>query len=206
MLDEIGLDKRNADGVRLRPDGKPLVLNVETTGMVGGIRSLELVADYWRKVGIQSEVKLLARQLLYARKAALMHDVGVWWPADEQMPLLDPRWFLPFSAESIQAIGYATWYRSGGKGGVEPHGDIRKCIDLYRQIESTADEAKQKKLFQEILDLNRENLWVLGMVGEVPLIFLVHDSFRNVPEVAIAGWIFRTPGNTAPECYAIVSE
>jgi hypothetical protein len=40
-------------------------------------------------------------------------------------------------------------------------------------------------------------------VGEVPTFYLVKNSFRNVPEVAMDGWSFRTPGNTAVECYAI---
>ena len=80
---------------------------------------------------------------------------------------------------------------------------IRRCIELFRQIEETPDEARQIRLFREILALNRENLWVIGIVGGMPSIVLVKDTFRNVPEVAIAGWSFRTPGSTAIECYAI---
>ena len=29
------------------------------------------------------------------------------------------------------------------------------------------------------------------------------DTNHRVPEVAMSGWAFRTPGNTAVECYAI---
>ena len=41
------------------------------------------------------------------------------------------------------------------------------------------------------------------MVGERPTIVVVNNEFRNVPEVAMGAWMFRTPGNTAVECYAI---
>jgi hypothetical protein len=58
-------------------------------------------------------------------------------------------------------------------------------------------------LFKEIIEINRQNLWVIGLIGDLPSIFLVKDTFRNVPEVAVAGWVMRAPGNTAPECYAI---
>jgi peptide/nickel transport system substrate-binding protein len=203
LLDGMGLSKRDADGVRLRPDGLPLSIFIETTSMTGNAKMLEMVAHDWTAVGVKTELKVTARGLYYTRKAALLHHVGVWWPADELVPLVDPRWFLPFSAESIHAIGYARWFTSGGKTGVEPQGDMRRCVELYRQIQQTPDEAEHHRLFAEIVALNRKNLWVIGTIGEVPTIVIASDRMRNVPEVAVYGWIFRSPGNTAPECYAL---
>lgn len=203
LLDEMGLNRRNGDGVRLRPDGRPFSIFIETTSMTGNAKMLEMVAHDWTAVGVKTEVKVTARQLYYARKAALLHHVGVWWPADELVPLIDPRWFLPFSPESIHAIGYARWFTSGGKAGVEPQGDIRRCIELYREIQRTPDEGEHRRLFREIIELNRKNLWVIGTIGEVPTLVIASDRMRNVPEVAVYGWIFRSPGNTAPECYAM---
>ena len=202
LLDGIGLTKRDRDGYRLRPDGQVLALWIEVT-FWNNSRELELVAEYWRGVGVKAEVRNIARQLFYERKRALLHDCAVWGGADEQVPILDPRWFLPYSPESIHAIGYAMWFTSNGRQGEEPRGDLRRVIDLYREIEQTPDEAGQIRLFREIADLNRRNLWVIGTIGQVPAPYLVQERFRNVPEVAIVGWMFRTPGNTAPECYAI---
>jgi peptide/nickel transport system substrate-binding protein len=132
-----------------------------------------------------------------------MHDVGVWGSADELIPVIDPRWFFPFSQESIQGIGYARWFLSNGKRGIVPPEEMMKCMELYQQIERIPDPTEQVRLFQQIIELNRQNLWVIGTIGRVPSLFVVKDTFRNVPEVAVSGWIFRTPGNTAPECYAI---
>jgi peptide/nickel transport system substrate-binding protein len=200
MLDDIGL-KRLPNGNRLRPDGKPLFLSVETNSQNN--RVLELVCSYWRAVGVQAEVKEEARQLFYQRKKALMHDVGVWGGSDEQMPMLDPRWLIPYSDESIHGVDFARWFNTNGKRGEEPPPDMRRCIELFWQLEETPDEAGQRQLMQEILDLNRKNLWVIGTLGEVPIFHLVKNNFHNVPEVAMSGWSFRTPGNTAVECYAI---
>lgn len=203
LLDEMGLSKRDSKGYRLRPDGKNMKIYIETPSEFINTQFQELIAEYWRKVGVNTEVKLEARQLFYTRKAALLHDAGVWAAADEQIPVLDARWFIPFSTESIWAIGFARWFTSGGQSGQEPTPEIRDCIEIYRRIEATADEDEQIRLFHKILDYNRENLWVIGLFGDVPAPFLVNNRFRNVPEVAIFGWVFRTPGNTAPECYAI---
>ena len=76
-------------------------------------------------------------------------------------------------------------------------------MELYQQIERIPDPTEQIRLFQQIIELNQQNLWVIGTIGRVPSLFVVKDTFRNVPQVAGSGWIFRTPGSTAPECYAI---
>ena len=200
LLDQMGLTRRE-DGLRLRPDGAPIKLYIETTSLNN--RILELVASYWTAVGVQTEIKEEARQLFYERKKGLLHDVGVWGGADEQIAVLDPRWLIPFSDESVHAVDYARWYRTGKKRGEEPPKDMRRCIELFWQIEKTIDEAEQIRLMKEIIALNRKNLWVIGTVGALPSFYLVKNSFRNVPEVAMTGWAFRTPGNTAVECYAI---
>ena len=203
LLDEMGLTKRNRDGIRLRPDGKPLRLSIEMASVFLSTPVFELVAGYWTDVGVKAELKLEARQLFYTRKAALMHDVGIWGAADELIPVMDPRWFFPVSEESIQGIGYARWYQTNGRKGEMPPPEIQRCMELYREIERTPDESEQIRLFHEIMELNRQNLWVIATVGDLPAIFLVKDSFRNVPRKAVSGWVFRTPGNTAPECYAV---
>ncbi len=201
MLDEMGLTKKNAYGMRLRPDGDPIAIRLETTSLNN--RVLELVAAYWTAVGVLTEIKEEARQLFYERKKGLLHDGGIWGAGNGQSPLIDPRNHVPFSDESIYAVDYARWFRTDGKRGEHPPDDIARCIELYREIERTSEHGKQVELYKQILELNRKNLWVIGTVGGMPSIFLVRDDFRNVPDVAMGGWIFRTPGNTAMECYAI---
>ena len=74
---------------------------------------------------------------------------------------------------------------------------------LYQQIEKTPESSEQIRLFKQIIDLNQKNLWIIATVGRITSIFIVKETFRNVPQIAVSGWIFRTPGSTAPECYAI---
>jgi peptide/nickel transport system substrate-binding protein len=203
LLDDMGLDRRDKQGVRLRPDGKPFHLYIEVSSAMIYPRLIELVAAYWTAVGVKTEMKLIARQLSQVRRDALLPDVSVWTGAGEYIPTLDPRWFLPHNPGSFHALDYTRWYMTGGRKGQKPPPAMMRCIEIYDQIEAASDEETHIALFKDIMDINLENLWVIGMVGEVPAIFLVNNSFRNVPEVAIAGWVFRTPGATAPECYAI---
>ena len=203
LFDEIGLDQRNREGVRIRPDGKPIELTIEVASVFFSIPMFQLVAKQWTNVGIKTEVKMMARQLFSTRRNAMLYDVGVWGAADEIIPVMDPRWFFPYSNGSIQGIGYARWFESGGKRGIQPPKEMLHCMNLYKQIERTPNPAEHVRLFHQILDINQQNLWVIGTIGRTPSIFVVTDTFRNVPQIAVSGWIFRTPGSTAPECYAI---
>jgi peptide/nickel transport system substrate-binding protein len=204
LLDEMGLDRRDRDGVRLRPDGRPLVLHIEMTPTYWvPTEVIQRVADGWSAVGVKTDLRVQARPLWQTRVLAMMHDVSVWGGADEMLPIMDPRWFFPHSDASEQAVGYARWYNSGGQRGEAPPPEIQRCMTLYRRIELTTDETEQVRLFRQIIDLNRENLWVIGVVGRIPPLVLVKNNFRNVPKAAVVGWVFRTPGNTAPECYAM---
>jgi peptide/nickel transport system substrate-binding protein len=203
MLDDLGLTKRDAYGNRLNPDGDPIVFRVETTSLNN--RVLELIARYWTAVGIQTEIKEEARQLFYERKRGLLHDGGIWGGANGQVPVMDPRFHIPYSDESIHAVDYARWFRTNGKRGDTPPENIQEAIALFRQVEKAGDLSEQVRLYQKILDLNKEHLWVIGTIGGIPSIFLVRNEFRNVPDLAMSGWVFRTPGNTAMECYAFDS-
>ncbi|HAA76154.1 TPA: hypothetical protein DCE37_13645, partial [Candidatus Latescibacteria bacterium] len=204
MLDQIGLTDRDGSGYRLLRDGRSLTLYIETTNQSS--RELEIVASNWREVGIQAEIKELARQLWTERKRALTFDVAVWGGAAGQIPTLDPKWFVPVDVNNWNAPAYGRWYQTQGKQGKQgerPTPKIQEAQDLWALVERTVDLEEQKRLFRKILELNRENLWIIGMVGERPSIVVVNDTFRNVPEVAVSSWMFRTPGNTAVECYAI---
>ena len=204
LLDGIGLTQRDHRGIRLRSDGKPIVVNIETSStMLGAGKMFEMIASDWRAIGIDAKVKTQARQLYAQRRNALLCDVLVWGGAGEIIPTLDPRWFLPYSMSSFHGLDYARWYRSGGKKGTKPPKEMLKALDLFSQLESTVDEEKQIRIFKQIIRINLENLWVIGTIGAIPQLFIVKNDFLNVPEVAVGCWPLRTPGATAPESYAI---
>ena len=120
-------------------------------------------------MGVQTEIKEEARQLFYERKKGLLHDVGVWGGADEQIAVLGPAaGLIPLAMNPS-----TRWITRGGiargkKRGEEPPKDMRRCIELFWQIEKTIDEAEQIRLMKEIIALNRKNLWVIAPWARCP--------------------------------------
>jgi peptide/nickel transport system substrate-binding protein len=55
LLDEMGLDQRDSEGFRLRPDGARLSYQIEHAGQrVGPLteKYAEMVTTYWREIGV----------------------------------------------------------------------------------------------------------------------------------------------------------
>jgi peptide/nickel transport system substrate-binding protein len=207
LLDSMGLDRRNDEGIRLRPDGEPLAIYLEMSSTGSGMSQLfEMVAADWTDVGIHTTVKMSARQLFAQRRNARLFDVAVWGGAGEIIPILDPRWFIPYNSSSFFGLDYAQWYRTDGRKGVKPPPPMLQALNLFGELQRTMDEQEQIRLFRQIIEINRQHLWAIGVVGAIPSLFIVKDNFRNVPEVAVSCWPLRTPGATAPECYAIDAE
>ena len=204
LLDEMGLTEKDSEGYRLRPDGSRLTIVYEFAPIFGAWADIgELLTAQWKLIGVNLIVNQMDRSLFYERKAANEHDMGVWTGNGEFNPLIGPRWFMPLDHESIQAIPYATWFNTDGAEGEEPPAgsDIRKTREIYQEIEVTVDPDKQQQLWREILELNKENLWVLGIATAPPELVITKNNFRNVPDVAVSDWNLLTPGATAPEQY-----
>ncbi len=207
MLDEMGLTETNSDGIRLRPDGDPLSIVFNYAPVFGSWQSIgELMQKYMDDVGVQLSLKEEARPLWSQRVQASEHDMTVWTGSAEFNPLIDPRHFLPFSQGSSHHVAcHALWYNSGGANGVEPTGDLRTTIDLYEAIKATPDVDEHKRLFQQILDLNRENLWTFSMAVGLPAPVVVSKNMGNVPREGVSSWHLQTPGSTVPEQYYLKS-
>lgn len=202
LLDEMGLTERDSEGYRKRPDGKTLRLNIDSNEQTGFVDALQLVAQNWRAIGIKSELKIRRRDFWFERISARLHDVDAWWNAVRQIPLANNS-FPPRTARNPLAGDWGAWFMSDGEKGEEPSEEMKKVMDLWRQIESTPEFDKQVEYMLKIQEIAAENIWQIGLIGNLPKIVVVQDRFKNVPEVSYYDWCSKGPGNTAIECYAI---
>ncbi len=198
MLDEVGLTRRDARGRRLRSDGQPVFIQIEMTDVFFNPQVMELIAEYWRAVGIDAQVKVQARSLYEQRRRSGLIDCGTWGGAGN--PLLDPIWYVPIHEESIYAVQWGRWFATHGQRGEEPPPPIQEAQQLLVQIRRTTDPAQQAALFRRILELNHEHLWIIGTLADTGGFSLVHERFRNVARGAAGAP--DSPANIAPECFA----
>ncbi len=203
-LDKV-LPKKDADGFRLGPDGKRFTFQVETHEgfFYPTVDTLELVQRHWRAVGIDMRVKAESRELWEERTEGNLHDASVGWSDGGLAVLLDPRSYFPFSVESKFAVAWAVWFEDGpdADGAMEPPPPAKKQMELYRQVQATADPQKQVQLMNQILDITREQFWGMGISLPIEGYGIVKNSFHNVPDKFVAAQRYPDPAPTNPAQY-----
>ena len=190
LLDEMGLTSRDSEGFRLRPDGKTLSVVVEVMrDRFDFVDALELIKSYWEKVGVKTMIKAEERPLMFTRIRGAEHDAAVYFASGGLNPVLEARHIIPCAnlTANVQAPLWGLWYATGGKSGEEPPKEVKRQMELYEKIKTTISLSGQKKYMEEILKINAQNLYVIGICDRAPVPWIVKNYFRNVPDEK--GWI-----------------
>lgn len=211
-LDKV-LPNKDAQGFRLMPDGSKLVVSLAFSAANATYGdALELIQQYWRAVGIDSQIDSLDRTLVQVRRAAGDLDAIAWerGGGNGQEVILDPRWYIPAQPDSrYYAPAWTNWYLGTNDPNEtkaeEPPPAVKKALDLYKELLATGDGDKQIALMKEILDIAADEFMVMGIATEGDGYGIVKTDFGNVPANMPASWIYPTPGPTNPEQYFRVS-
>jgi peptide/nickel transport system substrate-binding protein len=204
------LPNKDGDGLRQRADGQRLsfVMEVATGLQPEWIDAMNLVVGYWREVGIDVQLKPEDRSLLYTRKDANDHDCVIWGgDGGLRDAMLDPRWYFPSGSESNFAQAWAVWFNPDANPETEaeePPAAVKQQMDLYKQLQVTADPAQQIELFKQILQIAQEQFYVIGISLPAPGYGIAKNNFKNVPTTMPNAWLYPTPAPTNPAQYSFV--
>jgi peptide/nickel transport system substrate-binding protein len=188
LLDEMGLKLDPSTKLRQLPDGRPMQLSFEVW-QPNAIH--EMTAEYWRKIGVQIDFKLVLRSAL-APKVQANQVMMSSWTGDEVIDTLllrRAKWFPPYASpttdEQTIAPLWAQWYATGGKQGEEPPPDFKQLYEWLDKYTQTNDVQYADK----ILAYQAENLLVVGTVADPPTPILLNKDLKNTPpETTVWGW------------------
>ena len=193
-LDKAGYEK-NASGKRLGPDGKPISFIIEVMDTnPQWIDMLNMVKTYWEAVGVDMQVKVEERSLLYTNKDANLLEGGVWSTSGFLAEvLLDPRYIFPYSTESQWAVCWSQWYNGAPEGkDCEPPDVVKEQFAIYDKIKSTADVEEQIALGKDLLAIARDEFWTIGIGVGPDLYGIVGNKVHNVIDHP-SGWLYPNP-------------
>ena len=192
LLDEMGLKRARPGGVRLLPDGRPMELIVESTGessMEADV--MELVRDNWADLGIKMFTRTSQRDIFRSRVAAGSTIMSVWAGVDNGAPTSDhsPAAFVPTDPYQLQWPSWGTYTSTRGKAG-EPVDDPAavRLVTLYRNWLVAGDEPEKRAIWDEILDINADRVFAIGVVTATLVPVVVSNRLKNVPESGISSF------------------
>jgi peptide/nickel transport system substrate-binding protein len=181
LLDEIGLDDTDGDGVREWTTGpiagQPVILQLIASQDQKETQSVaEAVVNQWAEVGIQINMRIMD-----SGTHAQVDQDGTWDMASVRM---EQEWALPF--KNIPGLAPMTeqgivWHRSAS-GEMDSLMDFENdLVDIMEQYRSTYDAEGRKALMTDYNHIFTENVYNLGVfVGRYGL--GVNKRFMNIPD------------------------
>jgi peptide/nickel transport system substrate-binding protein len=201
LLDEVGLDKKDSDGWRLGPDGKPFDLIIEAGNLTGHyLSTVELTKEFWEDVGIKVLIKTMDGALLRTRRESTDHNILIRHIDDINEPALwsytADRWGTP---GLIGAWGWSLWmnaerdiklgrqtladFEGGVMPGEEPPEEIKELNSLVASwVNVPYMSPEYADIGTKIFDFHAENLYVIGTVGAAPYIYIAKKNIGNIPK------------------------
>ncbi|NNM74888.1 ABC transporter substrate-binding protein [Enterovirga aerilata] len=192
LLDEIGLTKRNAAGIRLLPDGRELEIIVETDGESGLIvDGLTLIGEFWREIGVRLFVKPQDRTVLRNRTYAGLTTMVAAQGLDLALATaaMPPAELAPLRQDYYSWAKWGQYRETRGTSG-EPCDmpEAKRLLDLYAEWASASDAETQTRIWREMLTNHAENQWSIGTVAGALQPVVARNGLRNVPARAVYSW------------------
>ncbi|HEX5454888.1 MAG TPA: ABC transporter substrate-binding protein [Stellaceae bacterium] len=192
LLDEIGLKRNSAEGLRKLPDGRTADIIVEDSGESSDKTDLlELVRDSWRQVGVRLFSRpmqlTLFRRRVFSGQTLMSLDKGI--ENGLATAEMSPWEFAPTSQQQLEWPKWGNYTESNGRDGEPP--DIPGAIRLKKLYEawlSAPGREQHARLWHEILELWADEVYSIGTVAGVQQPVVVNDKLRNVPKDGMYNW------------------
>ncbi len=180
ILDELGLDQRDSDGYRLRPDGETLEIVLEVSAiqpiMVPGA---EIMVENLQDIGIDASMRQISNELRNIRAesnelmATLLWLQSPMWRYDGFRDYLPSQWWAP---------RWKDWFDSAGVSGEEPPEDFYEVYRIHEEIIATPPTTDEGVAIRQALyDWFYETIPSFPIVERVAHASIVSQRMRNVP-------------------------
>jgi len=192
LLDEVGLTKRDGNGIRLMPDGRPIEIVVETAGEdTEQTDILELIGENWAKIGIKLFSKPSQRDIVRNRIFSGEAIMSVWTGIENGLAnaSTNPEELAPTSQYGLQWPKWGQWYETHGQAG-EPIDmpAARELFDLYDDWLNTTDRSRRTAIWQQMLQIQADQTFTIGVISGVFQPLVINKKLMNIPKEGVFNW------------------
>ena len=186
LLDDVGLSARGSDGLRLLPDGRRAQLVVETAGeSTMETDVLELVTDYWAKIGIGLFIRTSQRDVFRSRAIGGEIMMAIWSGIDNGIATADmnPSQLAPTADDQLQWPVWGMHYQSHEESGSGPEvSEAAELLRLYKDWRMSNTMASRTEIWSKMLSIYTGQVFSIGIVNATLQPVVRSARLRNVPE------------------------
>jgi peptide/nickel transport system substrate-binding protein len=179
LLDEMGMEE-GSDGWRAAPNGEPFSILFEVAdSSEDHVPMSELIAEYWKKVGINTTVKRTDSTIVGQRFTSNERQATAGWAHETIWPSAGWDDYLPHNGWGRL---WAQWYSTGGEAGEEPPQEVKDLYDNHMKFQterlgSPESKAALDAIYQSYLD----NVWTFNVVEDSYYPTFVTTKIQNTP-------------------------
>jgi peptide/nickel transport system substrate-binding protein len=182
LLDEMGMDKKDADGYRIGPDGKTFVIPLEHGAHAPDIApAAELLAAQLKGVGLKMTIKQIDSNLWGQRAAANQIQATILW--DVQPMWHNGTWTDYLPGQAGWSPLWNQWYTSAGKQGEEPPDYIKQLYkDNEGRVAAVPFSDEDKALTADIYKIYYDNVLIFPLAEKVNYALVFSSKLGNMPK------------------------
>lgn len=179
LLDEMGMEE-GSDGWRAAPDGKPFSILFEVADdSEDHVPMSELIAEYWKKVGVNTTAKRTDSTLVGQRFTANERQATAGWAHETIWPSAGWNDYLPGNGWGRL---WAQWYDTGGEAGEEPPQEVKDLYDNHMKFQiERLGSPESKAILDAIYKSYLDNVWTFNVVEDSYYPTFVTSKIQNVP-------------------------
>jgi len=178
LLDEMGMTERDADGFRLTPSGKPLLVYISSAEhLAEHVTIAELAIEYWAEIGINATLEIISTDLLTQRNLASETMIWTIWS-------VAPMWVNATWTDWIPPTPeWGRWMNPLDEmDGVEPPAAAKRLWDIRAERAAAVPGSPEDiALYNETVQSYMDNIWSLIVVRGINPLIITND-LCNIPE------------------------
>jgi peptide/nickel transport system substrate-binding protein len=197
ILDAEGYAERDSGGFRLHPGGGRVQIVVEANSDAYA-NTLELLAANYAEIGIELLPRIIDRTQWDDNRRNNAFQMQYTGFDRLSVVAADPRRMM---GNDSFAVEYFTWYQTGGASGMEPPADhpIRQVWAAWDRASTAGTLAEADAAMEELIETFVTEGWVIGIVGEMAVLAIVRNDFRNMRPGLIEDDVMRGVGLAMPQ-------
>jgi peptide/nickel transport system substrate-binding protein len=192
LLDSAGLSARDGDGVRLLPDGRRAEIIIETAGeSTLETDALELVTDYWEKVGLKLFIRTSQRDIFRSRAIGGEIMMAIWSGMDNGIATgdMNPAQLAPTSDDQLQWPVWGLHNQSHGEMGAAPDiTEVNALLELYKAWRMTASMQARNDIWSKMLTIYADQVFSIGLLNATLQPVLRSSRLVNMPDTGLYGF------------------